>query len=257
MRPRPAIYNHRFRESTRGVGESPRAFEISGEEKMKTTFRVLVVAALLAVSGSALAVGPITFGEAEFPQTTVVDGLAVTTLNGAALPGTLTFGYTLNGSASNTFTVSGGPGTIAFVQDPSLQGFTGGQQPVLTIDFGVDVPSVSFGYALATGGIVNPGAVVQAFDSSNALVTTYTSTAYPAAGTFAEGYVYLIANTPFRRIVVTPSAAAFAWAFDNLSYPAALAPSLEPSVPTLPPAGLAALGLALVAAGFLLVRRMA
>src|SRR5712691_5906007 len=67
----------------------------------------------------------------------------------------VTFHFTVGGVSSTDANYdSGGPGTITYVQDPSLEGNAFG---TLTLDFDVPTPALQFGIALSTGGPLAAG----------------------------------------------------------------------------------------------------
>ena len=86
----------------------------------------------------------------EVPIGTPVNGMVI---------GDVTFGF-----SSSDATVSGGPGTQIFVQDPSIEGDISG---TLTLDFAnPSSRSISYGFALNIATPSNPGTRVEIFDAS-------------------------------------------------------------------------------------------
>lgn len=184
-------------------------------------------------------VGPITFGEAEFPDGTVVDGLVVTTLDGSPLPAPLSFGF----SSLDATIGDLGPGNITFVQTPNMEGDAVG---TLSIDFGLDATSVTFGFALNCGPVVSDAATAQAFDSLGAPVGAPVSVDGLDFGSFAENELTLSPGGGFRSIEVTFAGGPVCprFAFDNLVYDG------QP-VPVLSMVGMAVLAILLIGIGSL------
>lgn len=173
----------------------------------------------------AVAVGPVTFSEVEFTPGATVDGFMVNTLGGSPLPAPLSFGFS---SADATF--SNGPGNTMYVQDPSIEGTTMG---TLTIDFGFDVTSAVFGFALSCPGPITDGATAQAFDSSNSPVGSPSSEDATDLGFgFAENQLTVAPGGGFRSISVTfdPSQVCSRFVFDNLGYDDLGVPAVRPLV---------------------------
>ncbi len=191
-------------------------------------------------------VGPITFAEPEFPDGTVVDGLLVTTLDGVPLPGPLSFGF----SSSDATIGDIGPGNITFVQTPNMEGDATG---TLTIDFGIDSTSATFGFALNCGPPVIDAATARAFDSGGSPVGSPVSVDGLDFGSFAENELTIAPGVDFRSLEVTfaGSGTCPRFAFDNLVYDAR-------PVPTLGRLGLVVLAvLLLLASGWVMSRRHA
>lgn len=182
-------------------------------------------------------VGPVTFEESEFPLGTTVDGLVVATLDGIPLPAPLTFGF-----SSPDAIINGGPGDITYVQIPNIEGDASG---TLAVDFGLDVTSLTFGFALACGAPVVDGAVAQALDASGAPVGSPVSIdALDFGSGFPENQLVLSPGGGFRSAEITfnSSGGCFRFAFDNVAYDG------QP-VPTLSTLGQALLALLLLASG--------
>ena len=167
-------------------------------------------------------VGPIRFDEAEFPFTTVVNGLSVSTVGGAALPGTLAFSFSSADAA-----VLGGPGTITYVDDPSIEGDANG---TLTIDFGVDVTRVAFGFAQNCAAPSTPSVTVTAMDSGGGVVDSTTVTGQDFGFFFLENQVDFSPASPARTVEVTFDTSGgdcFRFALDNLGYDALVVPTMK------------------------------
>jgi hypothetical protein len=120
----------------------------------------------------------------------------------------------IKGGVSFTFTEptlslfynSGGPGTLTFVQDPSIQG-----DPIVpfSVTFSEPVNFIQFGLAEA---VFDPltGAVVTL---SNGSIFPFT---LPLADPFAEGQ-FTYSGVPVTGFSLTPAPGAPAMAFDNLT----------------------------------------
>ena len=251
---------------------------------MRSFGRLAIAFAVVLAAGAAPAqvVGPIQFTEPEFPFGTTVNGLSVSTLNGVPiLP--LTFAFTFGGSPSVDCTVSGGPGSTTYVSDPSIEGAPG----TLTITFGGDANDFRFGFAVlpSSGGeepplvegrpaarawsrplrtralgskgvsaLAVPGAVqLRAYAAGGALVGTAVVDAIDNPGDDFPGNLASVTTAaPFRRVEIEWNDEALsAFALDNLAVRRAPA---ETVVPSLSGVGLAALALAIVAAGAALLR---
>lgn len=137
-----------------------------------------------------------------------VDGLVV---QGAE------FDFKINGlDSSEAFYNSFGPGTLNFVDDPTL---TGDSRGILTIAFAIPTSQLSFAVALNTSASLNPGFEVELFDSSHqSLGTTgvMTSSGLPALG-FSEG-PFAYSGTPVSRAVINFADQPGSFALDNLTY---------------------------------------
>jgi hypothetical protein len=189
-------------------------------------------------------VGPITFDDPPFTDGAAVDGFVLTEYGGKTID-PLTFGFTLSGvpSTSATFT-SAGP-TYMYVQTPDIDGPVAG---VLTLDFGVPVSRVSFGFAFQLySDPLSTACTVTAYDSSGKLVATTTASAAVTAGSStSEGQVDFSSANHFQRIQISFSDpySFDEFALDNLSYD----PAPE-TIPALDGAALAGLALLLAALG--------
>lgn len=187
--------------------------------------------------------GPITFSESEFPLSTTVNGLAVSSVGGSPLPATLSFSFT-----SNDATVSVGPGMTVFVSDPSIEGDANG---TLTIDFGTDVTRVAFGFAQSCGAGNPGGATVDARTSGGSSVGSTTVLGQDLGFFYIENEVDFAPGTPFRTVEVsfdTAGGPCSRFVLDNLAYDAL-------SVPAMPPDGVLALAVALLLAACWMLRR--
>ncbi len=125
----------------------------------------LVVALFIGSTASALT---ITFDE--LPVGTVVDGMVI---------GNVTFGF-----SSPDAVIDGGPGVTAFIDLPNIEGDASG---LLTLSFATPVLSVSYGFALSTSVPVNPGTVMEFFDTGGGLLGFFSAAAADFGFAFAEG----------------------------------------------------------------------
>ena len=116
---------------------------------MRRIFIVLgVVAALLLVPAGAANAAP--------PTTSLTfDELSFQPVNGLHFRG-VTFAFDVAGVPSTDATYGAfGPGSITYVQDPSLEGNSAGR---LTLRFDQPTTVLQFGLALSTVGSLSPGA---------------------------------------------------------------------------------------------------
>lgn len=163
--------------------------------------------------------GPITFSEPEFPLGTLVDGLAIDTLNGAPIGATTTFSYTVGGSGSTDSTIAGGPPPQVFVDPPGIEGGIAGGE--LGADFGQDVDRVGFGWAMNCGQIPEPSVNVTLLDSQGGTVASGTFPGTFTGQPFGEGQVFMDPAAPFRsmRVTFNDPGGCIRFFVDNLGYP--------------------------------------
>ncbi len=138
-------------------------------------------------------------------------------VNGLTFDG-VTFGYTIGAVGSTDADYdSGGPGTTAYTQDPSLEGLTTG---LLTLNFSQPSPILSFGMAIsAAGATVSNAATVSLFTPSSSLIGTFTVSVSPLGYTFPSGeFVYAGPALVGEAVINFNSAAAGAFVVDNLSF---------------------------------------
>jgi len=169
--------------------------------------------------------GPIQFTEPEFPLGAVVNGLSITTLNGAPIGATTTFSYTVSGSPSTDSTIAGGPPPQMFVDPPGIEGGTAAAQ--LSVNFGQDVDRVGFGWAMSCPQSPPPSVTVTLLDSVGGTVATSN---VPGANTgfpFAENQVFMDPVLLFRSMRVTfddLGGLCTRFFLDNLGYPPLVTP---------------------------------
>lgn len=135
-------------------------------------------------------------------------------VNGLTFQG-ITFGFTVGGNPSTDATFGGsGPGTITFVQDPSLEGNSAG---VLTIDFtGGPTSTLSFGVAVSTTDPLSPGFTVSLFDPTANLLGTFPVNTSPLV--FFSEAEFSLSGPQIGRAVVTFSGSGPRFALDNITY---------------------------------------
>jgi hypothetical protein len=171
--------------------------------------------------------GPIVFTEPEFPLGTIINGFMLSTLNGSPIGATTAFGYLVNGTPSPDCAVNPGPPPQNFVNPPGMEGGAPGGQ--LTMDFGMDVSQVAFGFAFSCFSPETPSMTATAIDSGGGTVgTPVTVTAINTGQVFLENQLVLAPGPLFRRVRVdvTASAASACTRFllDNLAYPPLVTP---------------------------------
>jgi PEP-CTERM motif len=162
---------------------------------------LLTAMTLFSLAANARAV-TLTFGELPFQP---VDNLSFSGV---------TFDFKIGGVDSLDANYnSGGPGTVTFIQDPSLEGNSSG---VLRMDFATPTPILSFGVAESTPVTLAPGFVVDLFGASLAPIGTYPITTLPLI-IFTEGS-FSYAGVPVSRALVTFTPSAGRFALDNLHF---------------------------------------
>jgi hypothetical protein len=168
----------------------------------------LLVLLLSAFSAPALAAKPVTtltFGELPFQP---VDGLSISGV---------TFGFEIGGVPSaDAHYGAFGPGSTTFVQDPSLEGNSGG---VLTLTFDQPTTVLEFGIARSCICTLTPGLSVELFKPGAAGhsrgVITLTTT--PVVS-FSEA-LFSYSGPAIQTAVITfPSITASRFALDNLQF---------------------------------------
>jgi hypothetical protein len=167
--------------------------------------------------------GPIVFTEPEFPLGLHCNDVSLSTLNGTPIGATTTFAYQFQGLPSFDCAIDIGPPAQTFVDPPGIEGGT--QDGQLTLDFGMDVTRVSFGFAFSCIPPETPSVIVTAIDSGGGTVGTITVTAV-TGGPFVENQVLLVPSSVFRRVRVDFNAPAICTRFlvDNLAYPPLVTP---------------------------------
>jgi len=147
----------------------------------------------------------LTFGEIPFQS---VDDLAYT---GVA------FDFKIGGADSpEAFYNSFGPGTLTYVDDPSLTGDSAG---VLTLDFDIPTLVVEFGMAVNTADALSPGFRVELFSPSLTSLGETPVDVFPTLGAlgFSENR-FEYAGGPISRVVIRFDHQPGSFALDNLTY---------------------------------------
>lgn len=152
-------------------------------------------------------------GAANAAFTLTFDELPTQPVDGLSYSG-VTFGFTVGGSPSTDAVYNGiGPGTLTYLQDPTLEGTTAG---ILTLDFSTPTDTLEFGVALNSYYAATPAYVVKLYDSSYGLIGTFTENTSPLI-LWSEGQ-FTYSGTMVRRAVIGfNEQAASRFAFDNLT----------------------------------------
>jgi hypothetical protein len=138
-------------------------------------------------------------------------------INGQVLSG-VTFGYTINGVASNDAVIDGGPGETNNITPANVVNELGNDGAVLSLLFPSLQTRLGYGYALlADPGAIANATTVRLFDASNTLVGTLSGNAV-ADPFFPGGFMGIGSTIPFLRAEVTFSNAGLAFAFDNVRF---------------------------------------
>jgi hypothetical protein len=170
--------------------------------------------------------GPILFTEPELPVGTIINGLMLSTLNGSPIGATTAFGYLVNGTPSPDCVVNFGPPPQNFVNPPGIEGGAPGGQ--LTMDFGLDVNQVAFGFAFSCFPPETPSMTATAIDSVGGTVGTPVTVTAINTGGFLENQLVLAPGPMFRRVRVDVTASAASpctrFLLDNLAYPPLVTP---------------------------------
>jgi hypothetical protein len=130
--------------------------------------------------------------------------------NLAVTKGGVTFTFTdTSGADYNAF----GPGTITYVDDPSIVGLTSGE--VIGVTMSQTFTALQFGFLLNAGSVGSQIATVSLFDGATLVQTTTLDASL--ADPFPEA-LFTYSGGPVDNITITPdSATGSAFAFDNLS----------------------------------------
>jgi len=168
---------------------------------MKKLVAICIVFVLMS-AGVANAAFTLTFDEL---PTQPVDGLSYSGV---------TFGFKVGASPSTDAVYNGiGPGTLTYLQDPTLEGTTKG---ILTLDFSTPTDMLEFGVALNSYYAATPAYVVRLYDSSYSLIGTFAKNTSPLI-LWSEGQ-FTYSGTKVRRAVIGfNEQAANRFAFDNMT----------------------------------------
>jgi hypothetical protein len=175
---------------------------------LRRTLTAVLIISLLLVTGSN------TFAAARCTSLTF-DELPFQPVNRVSING-VTFGFQINGVPStDAFYGAFGPGSITYIQDPSLEGNTAG---TLTLEFAKPVKTIEFGLALSTFETLTPAAQVTLYNPGGKKIRDVIALNTTSLVSFTEGQ-FRYSGKPVRRVVITfNSAAAFRFAFDNLTF---------------------------------------
>ena len=126
----------------------------------------------------------------------------------------ITFGFKVGGSPSTDAVYNAiGPGTLTYLQDPTLEGTTAG---ILTLDFATPTDQLQFGAALNSYYAATPGYVVRLYDPSYLLIGVYSGNTSPLV-VWSEGQ-FTYSGTPVSRAAIGfNDRVASRFALDNLT----------------------------------------
>ena len=147
-----------------------------------------------------------------------MDDLPTQTVDGLVHPSGVTFGFTEGGLPGlDAFYNSGGPGTTAFVEDPSIEGTTDG---ALSFMFETPTDFVQFGLAVSLLDPADDAFVVDLFSDDGALISSTSLDVTPLPGNFADAQ-FEHQGTAVGSVAITfgdlgPFPQRFA--FDNLTF---------------------------------------
>ena len=195
------------------------------------TLSLLWGTALTPSQAAVTAIGPLAFGPGStlinftgLPDGTEVNGLTV---------GAVSFSYSLG---NESVIIDGGPGLTNNVDPPNVVSI-GDNSGVLTLTLGGSYALFGFGFAMLTDQSVLNAATITVFDGATNLGNlSYDSAPDPI---FSGGFAGIQSTTPFNRVQLTfNSAAASAFALDNIRLATTTATVPEPSTMMLLAGGL-------------------
>jgi len=168
---------------------------------MKKLVAICILLVLMS-TGAANAAFTLTFNE-----------LPTQPVNGLSYMG-ITFGFKVGGSPSTDAVYNAiGPGTLTYLQDPTLEGTTAG---ILTLDFATPTDQLQFGAALNSYYAATPGYVVRLYDPSYLLIGVYSGNTSPLV-LWSEGQ-FTYSGTPVSRAAIGfNDRVASRFALDNLT----------------------------------------
>jgi len=159
-------------------------------------------------------------GAANAAVTLTFDELPTQPVDGLSYMG-VTFGFKVGGSPSTDAVYNGiGPGTLTYLQDPSMEGTTAG---VLTLDFSSPTDQLEFGVALNTYDASPMGYAVRLYDPSYQLIGAYSGSTSPLV-IWSEGQFTYSGALVSRAVIGFNDLAASRFALDNLTINAVPAP---------------------------------
>ena len=152
-------------------------------------------------------------GAANAAFTLTFDELPTQPVDGLSYMG-ITFGFKVGGVSSTDAIYNDiGPGTLTYLQDPSMEGTTAG---ILTLDFSTPTDQLEFGVALNSYYAATPAYAVRLYDSSYQLIGVYSGNTSPLV-LWSEGQ-FTYSGTLVRRAVIGfNEQAAGRFALDNLT----------------------------------------
>lgn len=145
--------------------------------------------------------------------TLTFDELPTQPVNGVSYMG-VTFSFRVGGILSDDAVYNGiGPGTLTYLQDPTLEGTTAG---ILTLDFAAPTDTLEFGVALNSYYSVVQAYVVRLYDSSYSVIGTYYENTSPLI-LWSEGKFTYNGVMVSRAVIGFNEQAASRFALDNLT----------------------------------------
>jgi hypothetical protein len=173
----------------------------------------LIVSCILLVLMSA--------GAVNAAVTLTFDELPTQPVNGLSYMG-VTFSFRVGGILSDDAVYNGiGPGTLTYLQDPTLEGTTAG---ILTLDFAAPTDTLEFGVALNSYDSVAQAYVVRLYDSSYSVIGTFYENTSPLV-LWSEGKFTYNGVMVSRAVIGFNEQAASRFALDNLTINPIPAPS--------------------------------
>jgi len=168
---------------------------------MKKLVAICILLVLMS-TGAANAAFTLTFNE-----------LPTQPVNGLSYMGIM-FGFKVGGNSSTDANYNAiGPGTLTYLQDPTLEGTTAG---ILTLDFATPTDQLQFGAALNSYYAATPGYVVRLYDPSYLLIGVYSGNTSPLV-LWSEGQ-FTYSGTPVSRAAIGfNDRVASRFALDNLT----------------------------------------
>ena len=149
---------------------------------------------------------------ATFSTLLTMDDLPLQPVHGLAHPSGVEFAFTVGGAGSNDANyASGGPESITFVQDPSIEGNSAG---ILFVNFPGPANVVRFGVARSVPG--TSSATVELFNAANVSLGAQ-NLALTAMPMFAEG-LFSHRGQAVSRFTLSFPGQVSRFAFDNLFF---------------------------------------
>ncbi len=157
---------------------------------------------------------------------TSAQGVSLTTLDFSEIPfqsvddlayNGVTFDFKVGGADSaEAFYNSFGPGTLTYVDDPSLTGDSAG---VLTLDFAAPTSLLEFGLALNTADALSPGFRVELFAPDLMSLGETPVDVFPTAGAlgFSENR-FEYSGVPISKAIIRFNHQPGSFALDNLTF---------------------------------------